>query len=49
MEKEEVGMRAWHIAFTARNAVLGKIHEALADGTLHSVAAKVLEEMVERL
>ena len=33
----------------ARNAVMGKIHEALADGTLHADEAKVLEEMSETL
>ena len=33
----------------ARNAVLGKIHEALAYGTLHADEAKVLEEMSEML
>merc|ERR1712064_197182 len=42
-------MRARHLAFTARNAVMGKIHEALADGTLHADEAKVLEEMAETL
>ena len=29
--------------------MLGKIHEALADGTLHSGEAKVLEETAEKL
>ena len=33
----------------ARNAVMGKIHEALADGTLHADEIKVLEEMSEML
>ena len=33
----------------ARNAVMGKIHEALADGTLHADEVKVLEEMSETL
>ena len=33
----------------ARNAVIGKIHEALADGTLHAGEVKVLEEMSETL
>ena len=33
----------------ARNAVMGKIHEALVDGTLHADEAKVLEEMSEML
>ena len=42
-------MRARHLAFTARNAVLGKIHEELADVTLHSDEAKFLEEMAETL
>ena len=29
--------------------MIGKIHEALADGTLHADMAKVLEEMAETL
>ena len=29
----------------ARSAVMGKIHEALADGTFHADEVKVLEEM----
>ena len=33
----------------ARNAVMGKIHEALVDGTLHADEAKVLEEMSKML
>ena len=33
----------------ARNTVMGKIHEALADGTLHADEVKVLEEMSELL
>ena len=33
----------------ARNAVMGKIHEALADGTFHADEVKVLEEMSETL
>ena len=33
----------------ARNAVMGKIHEALADGTFHADEVKVLEETSETL
>ena len=31
------------------NSMMGKIHEALTDGTLHADEAKVLEEMSEML
>ena len=33
----------------AHNSMVGKVHEALADGTLHADEAKVLEEMSEML
>ena len=42
-------VRARHLGFTARNAVMGKIHEALAESTLHADEAKVLEEMAGTL
>ena len=36
-------MRSQHVAFTERNAVLNKIHEALADVTFHSDQTEILE------
>jgi NhaP-type Na+/H+ or K+/H+ antiporter len=42
-------MRARHLAFTARNDVLGKIHKAVSDGKLHTEEAKVMEEIAEKL
>ena len=42
-------MRAQHLSFAARNDVLGKIHAALADGSMRSDEAKALEEMAETL
>ena len=33
----------------AHNSMMGKIHEALEDGTLHADEVKVLEEMSEML
>ena len=42
-------MRSQHVAFTERNAVLNKIHEALADATFHSDQTEILEEIVEKL
>ena len=41
-------MRSQHVAFTERNAVLNKIHEALAVVTFHSDQTEILEEIVEK-
>ena len=41
-------MRSQHVAFTERNAVLNKIHEALAVVTFHSDETEILEEIVEK-
>ena len=34
-------VRARHLAFTVRNAALGKVHKAFAYGTFHSDQAEV--------
>ena len=39
-------MRSQHVAFTERNAVLNKIHEALAVVTFHSDQTEILQEIV---
>ena len=41
-------MRSQRVAFTERNAVLNKIHEALAVVTFHSDQTEILEEIVEK-
>ena len=38
-------MRSQHVAFTERNAVLNKIHEALVDVTGHSDHSEILEKV----
>jgi NhaP-type Na+/H+ or K+/H+ antiporter len=42
-------MRSQHFAFTARNDVLEKIDDAVADGSLHSEEATALKEMANKL
>ena len=41
-------MRSQRVAFTERNAVLNKIHEALAVVTFRSDQTEILEEIVEK-
>ena len=38
-------MRSQHVAFTERNALLNKIHEALVDVTGHSDQTEILEKV----
>jgi len=40
---------AQHLAATARQDALGKIHQAMEDGSLHADEAAVLEEMAQKL
>ena len=42
-------MRSQHVAFTERNAVLNKIHEALMDVTGHSDQTEILEKVLSPL
>merc|ERR1712039_374539 len=42
-------MRAQHLTATARQDTLGKVKQAVADGSLHTDEASVLEEMVQHL
>ena len=39
-------MRSQHVTFTERNAVLNKIHEALADVKFHTDQTEILNEIV---